>query len=360
MNRYHFIIIGSGWRAMYYVRIAKALPERFCLDAMLCRTQEKADRLAAEYGIHTTVSREECAAFRPDFAVIAVSKPAICAVSMEWMERGITVLSETPAALSVEDLQKLYAACRAGRKQVVAEQYREYASHKAALRLVQRGILGTVSCVNVSLAHDYHGISLLRAYLGIGPGEPYTVSARAYLFPTTETLSRYEKITDGRVTEKRRCTAVFTFENGRVAWYDFDSEQYRSPIRKNTRKVQGTRGEIIDDMVYYLDEANAGCAQALEAAVHTHATGDPNPNLAVVHEIERIRFGEETLYEAPFGVCGLSEDETAMAFMMEQTGKYSRGEAAAPYRIEDALADAYGAILLQQAVETGEVLRSRC
>ena len=43
-----------------------------------------------------------------------------------------------------------------------------------------------------------------------------------------------------------------------MAWYDFDSEQYRSPIRKNTLKVQGVRGELIDDCVYYLDENNEG------------------------------------------------------------------------------------------------------
>lgn len=33
MAKYHFIIIGSGWRALYYVRVAKALPDVFCLDA---------------------------------------------------------------------------------------------------------------------------------------------------------------------------------------------------------------------------------------------------------------------------------------------------------------------------------------
>ena len=48
MDRYHFIIVGSGWRAMYYVRVAKAMPELFCLDAMYCRRQEKADKIAQE------------------------------------------------------------------------------------------------------------------------------------------------------------------------------------------------------------------------------------------------------------------------------------------------------------------------
>ena len=242
MAKYHFIIIGSGWRALYYVRVAKALPEIFCIDAMYCRTQEKADLIAGQYQIHTTTSIEECAAYKPDFAVVAVKKDAICDVSMEWLDRGITVLSETPAALDTDSLNKLYSYYKCGKKQVVAEQYREYPNIKASLKLINEGIIGDVSCVNVSLAHEYHGISLIRVFLGVNPGEKYTVSAKTYEFPTTQTLTRYDKFTDGRIAGKKRCVATFEFESGKVAWYDFDSEQYRSPIRKNTLKVQGEIG----------------------------------------------------------------------------------------------------------------------
>ena len=199
MGKYHFIIIGAGWRALYYVRIAKAMPDIFCLDAVYCRTQEKADKIAREYQIHTTTSKEECAAYKPDFAVIAVNKAEIYNVAVEWMDRGITVLSETPAALDIEALKKLYGYYKAGKKQVVAEQYREYPSNKAALRLIGSGIIGNVNCMNISLAHEYHGVSLMRAYLGIRPDENFTVSGKMYEFPTTETLTRYEQFTDGRI-----------------------------------------------------------------------------------------------------------------------------------------------------------------
>ena len=302
-SKYHFIIIGSGWRALYYVRVAKALPEIFCLDAMYCRTQEKADLIAGQYQIHTTTSIEGCVAYKPDFAVVAVKKDAICDVSMEWLDRGITVLSETPAALDMDSLNKLYSYYKCGKKQVVAEQYREYAGISAALKLIEKGIIGNVSCANVSLAHEYHGMSLIRAFLGIKPGEKYTVSAKTYEFPTTQTLTRYDKFTDGRIAGKKRCVATFEFESGKVAWYDFDSEQYRSPIRK-------------------------------------------------------ISFNNKIIYEPEFGLCGLSEDETAIAVMMKKTAEYSRGNASAPYSMEDALADAYAAILLKKAVETGEVVHS--
>lgn len=357
-SKYHFIIIGSGWRALYYVRVAKALPEIFSLDAMYCRTQEKADLIAGQYQIHTTTSIEECVAYKPDFAVVAVKKDAICDVSMEWLDRGITVLSETPAALDMDSLNKLYSYYKCGKKQVVAEQYREYPNIKASLKLINEGIIGDVSCINVSLAHEYHGISLIRVFLGVNPGEKYTVSAKTYEFPTTQTLTRYDKFTDGRIAGKKRCVATFEFESGKVAWYDFDSEQYRSPIRKNTLKVQGVRGELIDDCVYYLDENNEGQTGRIITDSHVINTGNSNPNFEKIREIKKISFNNKIIYEPEFGLCGLSEDETAIAVMMKNTAEYSRGNASAPYSMEDALADAYAAILLKKAVETGEVVHS--
>ena len=82
------------------------------------------------------------------------------------------------------------------------------------------------------------------------------------------------------------------------------------------------------------------------------------PNFEKIREIKKISFNNKIIYEPEFGLCGLSEDETAIAVMMKNTAEYSRGNASAPYSMEDALADAYAAILLKKAVETGEVVHS--
>lgn len=362
MGKYHFIIIGSGWRSLYYVRIAKAMPDILRLDAMYCRTQEKADKMAEEFSIHTTTSIEECVGYKPDFAVVAVNKTSICDVSIEWMDRGITVLSETPAALDMDSLKKLYryhmSDDKTDKKQVVAEQYREYPYNKARINLVNSGVLGDISCLNISIAHEYHGFSLIRAYLGIKPDENYTVSGKIYEFPTTQTLTRYDKFTDGRTAPKKRCVAVFEFESGKVAWYDFDSEQYRSPIRKNMIKVQGVRGELINNELYYLDENNVGRKETIVTDINKVMTGNGNPNLAQVNEIKKIAFGDKILYEPVWGLRGLSEDETAIATLMCKTAEYSRGQALPPYSLENALADAYAAILFDEAVRTSNKVSS--
>ena len=76
MSRYRFAVIGSGWRAQYYVRVAKALPDLFELCAIYCRSEEKAAEVRSGFGIPATTSEDECAARKPDFVVVAVNKTA--------------------------------------------------------------------------------------------------------------------------------------------------------------------------------------------------------------------------------------------------------------------------------------------
>ncbi len=330
MNKSRFIIVGSGWRSLFFVRIAKALPEYFEMAAMLCRTPEKAQKLALENDIHTTTSKEECIRLQPDFVVVAVSQPDIAAVSSEWMNLGFTVLAETPASRKLSELEDLWRLHTSGKKLVIAEQYTRYPTYEKMLSYVNDGTIGRPDALNLSLAHEYHGDSLMRAFLQEPITEPFTVSAKEYEFLTVETLTRYETFTDGRTAMKKRTTATFTFADGKVCWYDFDSEQYRSPIRKNSIKLQGTKGELKDDRVYYLDEAF-------------------EPRELVIEP------------DRPFEARGLSEDETAIAKLMLLTGDYSRGDNVElmTHELQNALQDSYMAILMQEALHTGTIVASR-
>ena len=358
MNKIRFIIIGSGWRALYYVRIAKALPEVFGLCAMYCRTEEKAQKIAEEYNIHTTTSIEECENYNPDFIVVSVNKESIAGVSMEWMKRGFAVLCETPAALDIEMLNKLWDMHNQGYRLVVAEQYTSFPQYCALEKLINQNIIGEPDCLNISLAHGYHGASLMRAFLKIPADMDFSVYARTYKFPTTETLTRYESYTDGRVANKARTVAIFEFADGKAGIYDFDPEQYRSPIRKNTLKLQGSRGEIIDRTVYYLNDRNEPEISEIQIKKRIVETDYDNPNLKRIEEVTQIDFEGEILYTPVFGQCGLSQDETAIASLMLRTYEYSKGTAPEPYAMHDALQDSYMAILLQQAVETGDKISS--
>ena len=157
----------------------------------------------------------------------------------------------------------------------------------------------------------------------------YSVSSKIYEFPTARTVTRYETFTDGRVEDKKRTVASFEFENGKVAFHDFDSEQYRSPIRKNTLKIQGVRGEIIDHKVYYLDEKNEGKEDEI-AFVPTELTQKATEK-------------------------NLSQDEMAIATMMQKMYAYTQGDGANPYPLEEAILDSYMAIMMLKSAEKGKM-----
>ena len=75
-----------------------------------------------------------------------------------------------------------------------------------------------------------------------------------------------------------------------------------------------------------------------------------------------VHDGEEDVivYEAPFGIREMSNDETAIAQVMVKAAEYGRGQGCeeAECALRDALQDAYMAIIMKQAVETGENISS--
>lgn len=336
MEKIKFIIVGSGWRSLFYVRIAKALPQYFELCALLCRTEEKANRIAAENGIYTTISEQECIDMKPDLVVVAVNKASLAEVSMHWMKMGFCVLCETPAAMDSETLEKLLEMERKGAKFVINEQYHRYPVYSSLIKIAQSGLIGEPQYLDISVAHEYHGASLIRAFLNVKPSEKYSVKAVTKSFLTTLTRTRYEEITDGRTEMKNRTIALVEFESGKTALYDFDSEQYRSPIRHNFLRLTGTRGEIYNNTVYYLDENNKPQRADLEVKCDK--------------EITEIGCCGKVLYTPPFGLCGLSEDETAMAVMLFETAKYAKKTGNSPYSLEEAVADAEFRIRMYQNV----------
>lgn len=359
MDRFHFVIIGSGWRSLYYVRIAKALPELFTLDAMYCRTAEKAEKVADEWNIHTVTSIEECERLAPDFVVAAVNKASQAEVSLQWIAKGFTVLQETPAALDVLTLEKLWQAQQCGAKLVIAEQYTRYPSYAALLNVLHSDLIGERDFISLSAAHEYHGASLMRAFLDVPPEEPFTVCGASMKFPVVRTRNRYERFTDGLEKESSRGLALFRWENGKAALYDFDSEQYHSPIRNNFIKIQGRRGEIRNNEISYLDEKNEPKEASFEIISRIIHTGEKNPHFRSYPEITGIMMDGKNLYKPRFGEVGLSEDETAVSVLMEQTGIYAREKGPSPYPLREALQDGYMGLLMRQALEMGTEIKSR-
>lgn len=334
MSKVRYAVVGSGWRSLFYIRIAKALPETFELTALLCRTREKADRFRENYGIHAVTSDQEVIDSTPDFIVSAVSESSISETASKWLNYGLPVLSETPAGLSFEQLEMLWDLYhKSGYRIQVAEQYQFYPRYDAMIRLARSGLLGEPVSLDISAMHGCPAASMIRCLLGTELEEA-RITARMFSLPVTETRTRYEVLTDGTVSRKAQLHAVLEFESGKPAFYDFLPEQYQSPIRNRTLRLRGTRGELLNDMVYYLDENNLPHQTALSVE------SDPSTG-----EILSVSLHGQTLYSPAFGVCGLPEDETAIARMLIGMKEYVTGGREI-YPFSSALEDAYLALLM--------------
>ena len=146
-----YLIVGSGYRARFYARIARTYPELFSA-VYLCRSEEKARLMLRETGVPAVWTVEEAEAFRPDFIVIAVNKTSITDVCIEWVNRGYPVLMETPAGMTRDQLLQLWDLRQSGARIAVAEQYHRYPDMIAGLKAVEEGRIGTPGTVYLSLA----------------------------------------------------------------------------------------------------------------------------------------------------------------------------------------------------------------
>ena len=73
-EKIRFAVAGSGWRALFYVRAARRLPDWFELTGVLCHTREKAQAFAREHGVKAVSSLEALLEDAPDFVVTCVRK----------------------------------------------------------------------------------------------------------------------------------------------------------------------------------------------------------------------------------------------------------------------------------------------
>lgn len=357
MKPLSFVIVGSGWRSMFYVRIAKRFPELFSLKYLLCRTEEKAQRIAGEMGIPVTTSEQACVDANPDFVVVVVNKASISQVTAHWTGLGFPVLCETPAAASVEELKELWRLSEEGAKIQVAEQYYRYPAMAAGLKLIEDGKLGEPDTVRLSVAHDYHGASLIRRMLQMKGPEPVKLVGRPSLLPVMQTDSRQGPITDGSVKEEKGKLIFMEFASGKTALYDFASIQYRSWIRCRHVNVQGQRGEWNDTVVRYAEPEKNGeevCWKPVERRICDYL--DPYYKALETPELQKLAESWK-----PFLQMENEQDEYAIATMMYDMREFLEGAEAEGrrYPLAEALEDAYLWLLMQEAVtKPGAVIQS--
>lgn len=352
---YRYGIVGGGWRAEFFLRIQAAMSDRFQLLGVVVRDPEKAARLEAGYPVRTFRTVDALLdADAPEFLVSSVSYAANGEMNGRLMRTGLPILAETPPAATLDEMQGLWEQCIAANgKLQVAEQFHRQPHHAARIEAIRHGLLGPVHTAHVSVCHGYHGVSLLRRFLGIG-FENAVVLGAGWSDRVRDPGNRSGAPEAPEVRTVPHQVALLSFENGAQGVFDFTSIQYYSAIRPQRVMVRGELGEIVDLTVHAADERNDAIPLRFER-IAAGAFG----NLEGAH-LKGIRLGGEWMYRNPTAPARLSDEEIAIADMLGRMGSWVRGGGPEPYPLAEGMQDHYLGLLIREACETGVARESVC
>ena len=291
----NFVIIGGGWRAEFYLRIANAIPEKFHVSAICVRNSERRQYITEKFHVKVLSSIEECLQESFDFIVNCINTEDISDLSVELADRGYYVLSETPVIKKPES-----GHCY--EKIQIAEQFHLKGTYQTLKKIIDLGVIGTVNHIQLSVAHDYHAMSLLR-FLLEDYEAPNLIGSRILNDKMLRTHGRIGEFVEKTEEITQQQIKIYQFKNA-TAIYDYNMEQYFSPIRKERILVRGTKGEIENDQIRYLNSDNKAVCSDIKTVMSGLLDG---------FYIDKITFEDKTLFEFPFKEARLSEEEIAIA-----------------------------------------------
>jgi hypothetical protein len=286
---------------------------------------------------------------KPEFVVVSVPRGVSAAIILELASRAIPVLAETPPAADLAGLVELWRALPKDARVEVAEQYAYQPLHAARLAFIRSGKLGDVHEAQISVAHGYHGVALIRKYLNIGFENAWIEASEfkssIVAGPNRNGPPAFEKLVD---SEKTIATLRF---GDKFALFDFTSDQYFSWIRSHRVLVRGTRGEIANlDASYLIDYKTPMKVRFQREDAGESGSVDGNYHRGYLA-------GMDWWYQNPFAPCRLSDDEIAIATCLELMSRCaSTGESS--YSLAEASQDHYLSLLIDESATTRKRLES--
>ncbi|WP_421735847.1 Gfo/Idh/MocA family protein [Cellulomonas sp.] len=352
-----FGVVGSGWRAEFFVRMARLMPDRFQVTGVVTRTAERGAEVERAWGVPTVRTIEELVTAvgpttdRPEFVVVSVPWPVTPEATVELVSLGIPVLAETPPAPDADGLRELWAEVGSSGLVQVAEHSPSMPSHAARIAVVDAGTIGRPTSVQISSTHLYHAVGLIRRLLDTGRGE---VAVRASTF-TAPLLSPLERQGWTGATEPRDAwtiLATLDFGDGRSALYDFTDNQWHNPLRTNRIVIRGSHGEIVDDAITrVVDERTV-----LTSPIVRRVSG-LEQNLDGF-DLEHLSVDGRVVYRNEYQGARLADDDIAVATLLDATGAWVRGDGPAPYPLADGCQDHLLGLAIEEAARAGETVRT--
>lgn len=224
-------LIGTGKRQAYlYEKLVRAMPE-VDLVGLWGRSQESAQRMGDELGIpwYSDLDRlvRETGA---QIGIVSVAYSANGEVGLMAVQAGLHVLLETPIAHQLSEADAIIeAAWQKNVKVEMAEQFHRRPQEALKLKLLACGLFGAVySSFSDFAGHGYHGMSIMRSYLGFD-AKPLRVVGSVGHFPLTAHYSRIRDNYDPH--DETQEHAIVEFAGGQIGIFHWTNVGYDSPLR---------------------------------------------------------------------------------------------------------------------------------
>ncbi|MGI3783023.1 MAG: Gfo/Idh/MocA family oxidoreductase [Janthinobacterium lividum] len=347
-----YLVVGTGWRAEPYLRLAAMLPERFGVTGIVAHSLASQERARRDWGVEVHADLDAALAVqRPDFVVLSVPWPVTPGLVRQLVALDLPVLTETPPAPDLDGLHALWADVGASGLVQVAEQYALMPLDAARLALVAEGLIGTPSSVLVSSTHLYHAVAMMRSYLRVGADEPVEVVGRSYGSTLVDPLTPAGWTYDASPRPAQHILAALDFGHGRLGRYDFTDNQWWNPLRPDHLLVRGSAGEIADTTVVHLADATT----PLTSHLGRTSTGVGMDYQGL--DLTQVTFEGRVVWRNEFQGARLTDDDLGVAVLLDRTGAWVRDGGTGPYPLREASQDHAVGMAIEQAVATGETVR---
>jgi predicted dehydrogenase len=338
-------IIGSGWRAQFFLRLAEAVPDRFAVTGVVTRTARRGAEVTAQWSVPTVRTIDALLKTDPDFVIVSVPWDHTPSAVRELVARNVAVLAETPPAPDADGLRALWDEVGCSGLVQVAEQYLLLPGHAARLALVRAGVVGTPTSAQVSSTHLYHAVSVIRGYVDAGFA-PAVVSARAFTAPLADPLSPDGWSGDAAPKDVTTTLATIDFD-GTSGLYDFTDNQWWNPLRTRRVVVRGATGELVDDAVVRLVDPTTPVTSHLvrrQLGIDLNLEG---------HDLDTISFDGRVVYRNPFRGARLADEDIAIATMLDGMRAWLHDDGPPPYPLAEACHDHLISLAITESAQTG-------
>jgi predicted dehydrogenase len=225
-------IIGTARRSNYlYGPLIKAMPGDVTLVSVWGRSTDSARRLGESLGAPWYTDLDQLVReTAPEIGIVSVNYDANGEVGLLAVEHGLHVLLETPIAHKLVEADAIIAAAaQRGLKIEVAEQFHRRPLEQIKLKLLASGLFGRVhSAFNDFGGHGYHGVSVMRSYIGFD-AKPVQVVGAVQQYGLGAHWSRIGNTTGPRTETQEH--GIIRYEDGQIGIFHWTDVGYDSALR---------------------------------------------------------------------------------------------------------------------------------